>query len=63
MTGIKGALSVANAQQALEKLFTYGCKTVIITLGSAGSVFAHKGELFTHIPVDIVKPVDTTVSS
>lgn len=62
MTGVE-PLTLINAQDALDKLFIQGCKIVIITLGSTGSVFAtEKQKKMIHIPVEIVKPIDTTVS-
>lgn len=58
---IKEPLSLINAQEALDKLFIQGCKIVIITLGSNGSVFAtYNQQKMIHIPVDVVKPIDTT---
>ncbi|KAF7990797.1 hypothetical protein HCN44_000602 [Aphidius gifuensis] len=60
MTGIE-PLNLINAQDALDKLFIQGCKIVIITLGGTGSVFAtRKQQKMIHIPVEIVKPIDTT---
>lgn len=62
MTGIE-PLTLDNAQEALNKLFKLGCNTVIITLGAEGAVFASRDEPeMTHVPVEKVKPVDTTVS-
>ncbi|XP_008551445.1 ribokinase isoform X1 [Microplitis demolitor] len=60
MTGIE-PLTLDNAQEALNKLFKLGCNTVIITLGAEGAVFASRDEPeMTHVPVEKVKPVDTT---
>ncbi|XP_011310075.1 ribokinase [Fopius arisanus] len=60
MTGIE-RLTLENAQSALNILFKKGCNTVIITLGASGAVFATKiSQGLTHVPVEVVTPVDTT---
>ncbi|XP_034934253.1 ribokinase-like [Chelonus insularis] len=60
MTGIQ-SLTLLNAQEAFYKLFNMGCNTVIITLGANGAIFASRNKpKMIHIPIDEVKPVDTT---
>lgn len=62
MSGIE-PLTLKNTQQALDKFFQLGCNTVIITLGAEGAVFASReNPKMIHVPVEKVKPVDTTVS-
>ncbi|KAK0088524.1 hypothetical protein PV325_011723 [Microctonus aethiopoides] len=60
MTAIQ-PLTLFNGQEALTKFFEIGCNTVIITLGSAGAIFATRtNPTMIHIPVESVIPVDTT---
>lgn len=62
MTGIEH-LTLKNAQEAIDKFFSLGCNTVIITFGSQGSVHASQNQKHAvHTPVEPVKAVDTTVS-
>nr|BAN20640.1 ribokinase [Riptortus pedestris] len=52
--------SVSDAFLALKKLQSYGCKTVIITLGKDGAVFSEDGNDPQHISSPSVSAVDTT---
>ena len=62
MTGIEN-LKIANAQEAVDKFFSLGCNTVIITFGAQGAVHAsHDKRKIVHTPTEPVKAVDTTVS-
>lgn len=55
-------LTVDIAQTAVEKLFSLGCKTVIITFGANGTVHATQdNKKIVHTPAEKVKAVDTTV--
>lgn len=61
MTGLRN-LSLKNAQEAVNKFFSLGCNTIIITLGSQGAVYASKNDRsIKHVPADVVTAVDTTV--
>lgn len=56
--------SVESASQVLSLLLKQGCKTVIITLGPLGAVFASKDKPEPQlVPTpEIENPIDTTVS-
>lgn len=63
ITGVEN-VTVANAQLVVDKFFSLGCNTVIITLGSQGAVYASReNKKITHVPSIPVKAVDTTVSN
>ncbi|KAL0878528.1 hypothetical protein ABMA27_003616 [Loxostege sticticalis] len=53
-------VNLENAVDALNKLLSAGCQTVIITLGSKGAVYASKDEPPTHVFCEPVTAVDTT---
>jgi ribokinase len=52
---------LGTARQAGERLVALGCQTVIITLGSQGSLLIRRGEV-RHFPPFPVTPVDTTAA-
>jgi sugar/nucleoside kinase (ribokinase family) len=61
ITGIQN-LTVSNAQKVIDKLFSLGCNTVIITFGAQGAVHAtQQDKKYIHTPTENVKAVDTTV--
>jgi len=60
LTGIK-VTDIASAQQAANVLYEKGIHTVIITMGSNGSLVLHDSA-FTHVPTIAVKAVDTTAA-
>jgi ribokinase len=49
------------AQQAGERLLTWGCQTVIITLGALGALLVRQGEV-RHFPAFPVTAVDSTAA-
>lgn len=53
--------TVNDAEKAAEALLQQGSSSVIITLGGEGAVYS-TSEGHTHIQVEKVTPVDTTVS-
>ncbi|KAJ8673600.1 hypothetical protein QAD02_004862 [Eretmocerus hayati] len=60
MTGMKD-LSISTAQQAVDKFFSLGCNTIIITFGAQGAIHASsKNKTAIHTPSETVKAVDTT---
>ncbi|XP_001600273.1 ribokinase [Nasonia vitripennis] len=60
ITGIDH-LMLKNAQDAVDKLFSLGCNTVIITFGAQGAIHASQSQKkFVHTPAEVVKAVDTT---
>ena len=56
----KPVLSVKDAEDATLTLLAKGCKSVVITLGENGCVYASKDQPCIHIPTPKVKPVDST---
>lgn len=61
LTGCK-VQSVADAGVAISKLQQQGCRTVIITLGEKGAVFASQDDPApVHVLCNHIKPLDTTV--
>ena len=62
LTGIP-VISVHDAYKALDILLDRGCRTVIITLGSQGVVYARSDDRkVVHVAARKVQAVDTTVS-
>ena len=61
MTGLS-VTTVEEAKAAAMKLIEMGCKKVIITLGSKGSLLATSDGEPVHVPAQSVNAVDTTVS-
>lgn len=60
MTGIH-PLDLSNMTEAIDWFLEKGCNTVIVTLGSAGAVYASQAERkFTLISTQAVQAVDTT---
>ncbi|XP_011504248.1 PREDICTED: ribokinase-like [Ceratosolen solmsi marchali] len=60
MTGIQ-CITISNAQKAIDKLFSLGCNTVIITFGAEGAVHAtQNNKKLVHTSTEILKAVDTT---
>ncbi|KAG7205384.1 hypothetical protein KM043_007379 [Ampulex compressa] len=60
MTGIQ-PLKLSNIQKAVDVLLDKGCKTIILTLGEQGAVYASTSQkTIVHIPTVQVRPVDTT---
>lgn len=54
--------TIDDAKDAIAKLQSLGCRTVIITMGENGAVFATQDDPTPiHIPAPSVTPVDTTV--
>lgn len=57
-------LTVDSAQIAVDKLFSFGCNTVIITFGANGTVHATQdNKKIVHTPAEKVKAVDITVNN
>lgn len=56
--------SVDEAKAVTSILLERGCRTVIITLGAQGAVFATADQTEAiHVPTRLVEAVDTTVSA
>ncbi|KAJ8308715.1 hypothetical protein KUTeg_013589 [Tegillarca granosa] len=54
---------IKDAEKAIEIFLEKGCKTVIITMGELGAVFAsQENKTPVHVPATPVTAVDTTVS-
>uniref|UniRef100_A0A182PZV3 Ribokinase n=1 Tax=Anopheles farauti TaxID=69004 RepID=A0A182PZV3_9DIPT len=64
LTDMTTVSDVQQAKVALYKLRDMGCKTIIITLGEKGAVFAeeqdHHSKVYHVLPVKVEKVVDTT---
>ncbi|CAH1401920.1 unnamed protein product [Nezara viridula] len=58
MTGLP-VTSIKESYAAIEKLHSFGCKTLIITLGGDGAVFSENGSNPKHVTAPCVIPVDT----
>lgn len=56
--------SVDEAKAVTSILLEQGCRTVIVTLGAQGAVFATVDQTeAVHVPTRLVEAVDTTVSA
>ena len=56
--------SVDEAKAVTSILLERGCRTVIVTLGAQGAVFATVDQTeAVHVPARLVEAVDTTVSA
>lgn len=55
--------TVSDAKKAASALLTKGCKSVILTLGSQGAVYASAAAQLEpiHVPAPKVQALDTTV--
>jgi len=63
ITGLS-VTSLSDAQAVTASLLERGCRTVIVTLGAQGAVFATKDQTEAiHVPTRSVQAVDTTVST
>jgi ribokinase len=60
ISGIK-VVDIESAKQAAKAICEKGVDSVVVTMGSLGSVIYHK-EIFTVVPAQVVEAIDTTAA-